>query len=294
MPAHHTAENQTSPIRANVHWMAGPQCELSIQDAVRQRSPQLCAYLLPRASPTLACFDNASSSWVRGAIAPTPRHDDAHPRGPWAGNPLHGRRGPARLLRVPRGPDGAVGLARPRIRLLGRAPDRRDRSTATGFARPRYLVTRTTSSCSRPRWASCRFPRENDRREVAPAARGACWLIDLEQGRFVADEDFKRGERRDRKPLSRSLGHKKRTPRIVLIEDPQPRCQPASRARTCPLLDRQQVLRLHAGGSQASLMQAHVRHGQVPWARWAPTRRSRPSPTSRSCLYTSSSRTSRR
>ena len=94
------------------------------------------------------------------------RHDDADPRS-LGGQSAHGR-GPARLLRVPRRADGAVG--RPRRDLLhGRPPDRRHPRPQRAAPRPLPRHRR------RPRGARLRErraadPGGADRPEVAAAA----------------------------------------------------------------------------------------------------------------------------
>ncbi len=113
-----------------------------------------------------ACFDNALEFLVRGGYPLAHAMMMLIPEA-WAGNPLMDR-GPARLLRVPRRPDGAVG--RPGRDLLhGRAPDRRDprpQRPAPG-ALSRH---RRRARGARLRDGRAADPGGDDRREVAAAA----------------------------------------------------------------------------------------------------------------------------
>ena len=158
----HNGEINT--LRGNVNWMAARQASVD-SELFGNDISKLWPISYEGQSDT-ACFDNALEFLVRGGYSLAARHDDADPGG-LGRQPAH-ERGPARLLRVPRRPHGAVG--RPGRRVLHRRPpDRRD-------ARPQRPAPRALSRHRRrPRGARLRDgraadPGGEDRREVAPAA----------------------------------------------------------------------------------------------------------------------------
>ena len=115
----HNGEINT--LRGNVNWMAARQASVAsplFGDEIEKLWP-----ISYEGQSDTACFDNALEFLVMGGYELAACGDDADPRS-LGGQPAHGR-GPARLLRVPRRADGAVG--RPgRHGLLRRPPDRRD------------------------------------------------------------------------------------------------------------------------------------------------------------------------
>ena len=94
------------------------------------------------------------------------------------------------VLRLPRVPDGAVG--RPRGDRVHRRPrDRRDARPQRPAARPLARDRRTAGSCSRPRPACSTSPPANILRK-GRLQPGKLFLVDLEQGRIVPDDELKR------------------------------------------------------------------------------------------------------
>ena len=159
----HNGEINT--LRGNVNWMAARQASVD-SELFGNDISKLWPISYEGQSDT-ACFDNALEFLVRGGYSLAHAMMMLIPEA-WAGNPLM-ERGAARLLRVPRRPDGALG--RPRRDLLHRRPpDRRD-------ARPqRPAPGPLPRHRRRPRGARLRDgraadPGGEDRREVAPAAR---------------------------------------------------------------------------------------------------------------------------
>ena len=211
-----------------------------------------------------------------------PCDDDADPRG--LGRQSADGRGAARLLRISRRADGAVG--RPgRDGVHRRAPDRRDarpqRPAAGALFRHRRRPRRARLGNGRAARA-----RGDDRRQVAPAAgqdaagrpRAAPHrLRRRDQADAVARPSLSANGWRRRRSCSRTSTRSSRAPRA-----PTSRCSIASR----PSATRRRISR--------SCWRRWRPPARKRSARWAPTRRSRRSPTSRSCSTPISSRTSRR
>ena len=195
----------------------------------------------------------------------------------WAGNPLMDAR-PPRVLRVPRGADGAVG--RPgRDGVHRRPPVSAPRSTATACG-PRATSSPTTTSSSCP--PRCGVPRHPEEKIVKKwrLQPGKMLLVDIEQGRIVYDEELKRDARR---AAARTSDWLERTPH-QLEDMREPRA--ASRALDADtLLDRQQAF----GYTQEDLkiLMTPMAHGGRGGrsARWATTRRSRCCRTGPKPLY---------
>ena len=211
------------------------------------------------------------------------RDDDDDPRG--VGRQPADGRGPARVLRVPRGADGAVG--RPGgDGVHRRPPDRRDarpqRPAAGALHRHRRRLHRDGLGGRR-----ARHPRGEDRQEVAAAA-----------GQDAAGRHRAGPHRRRRGAEAHARDARSPT------ASGSTRCADA-RSRTCPsprrptpsevpLLDRQQAF----GYTQEDLQDHPGADGRRPArrrsARWATTPRCRCSPTGRRSSTTTSSSCSRR
>ncbi len=114
----HNGEINT--LRGNVNWMAARQATVAsplFGDDIKKLWP-----ISYEGQSDTACFDNALEFLDAGRLFARARHDDDDPRG-LGGQSAHGR-GAARLLRIQRRADGAVG--RPGgDRLHQRPPDRR-------------------------------------------------------------------------------------------------------------------------------------------------------------------------
>ena len=134
-PYRYIAHNgEINTLRGNVNWMAARQAS-RVLAAVRQGHQQAVADLLRRPVRHRLLRQRARIPDARRLLA-RPRHDDDDPRG-LGGQSADGR-GAARLLRIQRRADGAVG--RPgRDRLHQRPPDRR-------HARPQRLAAGALSA----------------------------------------------------------------------------------------------------------------------------------------------------
>ena len=132
LPHHRPQRRDQHPARQR-QLDAGPPVAVQFRSCSATTSPS-CGRSPTKASPTPPASTTRSSSWWRRLLA-RPRDDDADPRG-LGRQPADGR-GAARLLRVPRRGDGAVG--RPAGDGLHRRPDRR-------HARPQRPGRRATSS----------------------------------------------------------------------------------------------------------------------------------------------------
>ena len=115
----HNGEINT--LRGNNNWMAARQASVSSK-ALRRRHLQALADLL-RGPVRHRLLRQRARIPGAGRLPARARHDDDDPRG-LGGQSADGR-GAARLLRVQRGPDGAVGRPR-RNRIHRRPADRRD------------------------------------------------------------------------------------------------------------------------------------------------------------------------
>ena len=157
----HNGEINT--LRGNVNWMAARQASVD-SDLFGNDIAKLWPISYEGQSDT-ACFDNALEFLVQGGYSLAHAMMMLIPEA-WAGNPLMDEE-PARLLRVSRRPDGAVG--RPgRGRLHRRAPDRRDarpQRPAPG-ALPRHR--------GRARRARLRVRRAADPGGATSSRSGAC------------------------------------------------------------------------------------------------------------------------
>jgi glutamate synthase (NADPH/NADH) large chain len=119
--------------------------------------------LIPHGQSDTACLDNALELLVGRRLSAGAGGDDADPEA-WAGNPLMDPS--AGLLRVPRGPDGAVG--RPAAVAF---TDGRQIGATLGPQRPaarRFIITDQDHVIMASRWA-CSTSRRAHR-----AASGAC------------------------------------------------------------------------------------------------------------------------
>ena len=184
----HNGEINT--LRGNVNWMAARQASVS-SDAVRRRHQQAVADLL-RGPVRHRLLRQRARIPGAGRLSARARHDDDDPRG-LGGQSAHGR-GAARLLRVQRRADGAVG--RPgRDRLHQRPPDRRHarpQRPAPGalFRHPR-----------RPHHHGVRDGRAADRRKGHRARSGGCsrarccWSISTRAASFPTRSSRRRWPR---------------------------------------------------------------------------------------------------
>ena len=102
----HNGEINT--VRGNYNWMAARQANMQ-SDILGEDLSKLWPISYEGQSDT-ACFDNALEFLTMGGYCAAPCHDDADP-GSLGRQPADGR-GPPRLLRISRGPDGAVGRPR--------------------------------------------------------------------------------------------------------------------------------------------------------------------------------------
>ena len=159
----HNGEINT--LRGNNNWMAARQASVSSElfgDDINKLWP-----ISYEGQSDTACFDNALEFLVQGGYPLAHADDDDDPGG-LGGQSAHGR-GAARLLRVQRRADGAVGRPR-RDRLHQRPPDRR-------HARPQRAAP--GALLRHPRRAHhhgvrdgrAADPRKGHRHQVAPAAR---------------------------------------------------------------------------------------------------------------------------
>ena len=121
----------------------------------------------PRGPVRLGLLRQCPGAAGDGRLLAGPRHDAADPRG--LGRQQADGRAAPRLLRVPRGPDGALG--RPgRGGLHRRPPDRRHPGPQRPAPRPLSGHQRRPGGDGL-RDGRARHPRGEDRQEVAPAAR---------------------------------------------------------------------------------------------------------------------------
>ena len=177
-----------------------------------------------------ACFDNALEFLIRGGYSLPHAAMMLIPEA-WAGNPLMDEE-PARLLRVPRRADGAVG--RPgRDGLLRRQVCRRDARPERPPPGPLHghLRRRGDHGLGGRRAADRAEP---DRPEVAPAAR--------------QDAAHRPRRRAASSPTTRSSPSSSRAhpygkwlARTQIVLEDLPRCPPRRRAPSVSLLDRQQA-----------------------------------------------------
>ena len=136
--------------------------------AVRQRHLEALADLLRRPVGHRLLRQRARVPGA-GRLFARPRDDDADPRG-LGRQPAHGR-GPARLLRIPRRADGAVG--RPGASPSPTAARSARRSTATACAR-RATSSPTTTSSSWPRKSACCRSRKRRSSRSGGCSRARC------------------------------------------------------------------------------------------------------------------------
>ena len=275
----HNGEINT--LRGNNNWMAARQASVSsplFGDDINKLWP-----ISYEGQSDTACFDNALEFLVQGGYPLAHADDDDDPRG-LGGQSAHGR-GAARLLRIQRRADGAVG--RPgRDRLHQRPPDRRHarpQRPASGalFRHPR-----------RPHHHGLRDgraadPGEGHRHQVAAAA-----------GQDAAGRS-RRGPAHSRRGAQ---GDARQEPSLPGVARAAPRsCWKTCRRRPSkadavqPVAARSPAgLRLHPGRPAHPDDADGDRRARKRSARWAPTRRSRRCRTSRSSCSPISSRTSRR
>ena len=162
---HRRHNGEINTVRGNVNWMAARQASVSsplFGDDISKLWP-----ISYEGQSDTACFDNALEFLMPRRLFAAACGDDADPRG-LGGQPAHGR-GPARLLRVPRRADGAVGrpgghglLRRPSM--IGATLDR------NGLRPARYMVTADDEVIMASEDGVLPVPRREDRREVAAAA----------------------------------------------------------------------------------------------------------------------------
>ena len=270
----HNGEINT--LRGNVNWIRARQGAIS--SPILKRDLDKVWPLIYDGQSDSASFDNAFELLVMSGYSIAHAMMMMIPEA-WENHHAHGRE-PPRVLRVPRGDDGAVG--RPGVdRLHRRAPDRRDArpQRAAAFALHRHRRR------SRHHGLGMRVPADTrgaHRQEVAPAA-----------GQDVPGRPRKRphhrrqgaeGQLASARPYAEWIDRI----RIKLDDLPAP-----SEKRAVPnesLLDLQQAFALHAGRRQVHHGADGPRTAKSRSARWATIRRSRCSRTrTRRCTTTSSS-----
>ena len=178
-------------------------------------------------------------------------------------------------------PSSSRGTARRRSRTDGRRSP--PRSTATACARPAGCARATGWWCSRRRSAcstSTRPTSSSDR--LAP---GRMLLVDTDAGRVVPDDEIKRVLAR-RRPYRRWLDEHK-----LYLDDLPP--QPVAPLPPDELAPAAAGLRLHDEELRCWSRRWRAT-ARSRWARWATTRRWRPSPSARSCCRRTSSSSSPR
>ena len=158
----HNGEINT--LRGNVNWIRARQGAISSPDPGRGPGQDLAADL--RRPVRLGLVRQRARAAGDGRLLGRPRHDDDDPGG--VGEPHADGPGAARLLRIPRRDDGALG--RPGLdRLHRRAPDRRHARPQ----RPAAFALHRHRRRPRDHGLGVRLPagaRGEDRQEVAPAA----------------------------------------------------------------------------------------------------------------------------
>ena len=220
-----------------------------------------------------ATFDNVLELLVLAGPLVAARDDDDDPGG------VRGPRRPAgraaRLLRVPPVPDGGVG--RPGGDRVHRRPgDRRDARPQRAAARPLVRDPATAGSCSRPRPASSTRPPENVVRK-GRLQPGKLFLVDVEQGRIVPDEEMKHAVA-TRRPYAEWDEREDRAP-----GGPAARRRRARRRRAAaPPAAR---VRLHAGRHEGDPRAARAERRGARRLDGERPRRSRCSPTGAPLLY---------
>ena len=221
----HNGEINT--LRGNVNWMAARQASVSSR-AVRRRHLQALADLLRRPVRHRLLRQRARIPGA-GRLLARARDDDADPGG-LGGQSAHGR-GAARLLRISRRADGAVG--RPgRDRLHRRPPDRRD-------ARPQrpapgaLLVTRDDRIIMASEMGVLPIP-EKDIVTKWRLQPGKMLLVDLDEGRIISDEEIKA-------TLAKSHPYATGSKRTQIVLEDLPAAAAQGRISNLSLLDRQQA-----------------------------------------------------
>ncbi|MDC4226326.1 MAG: hypothetical protein MPW15_19255 [Candidatus Manganitrophus sp.] len=185
-PYRYIAHNgEINTLRGNVNWMRAREGRLSSElfgDDLEKLFP-----IIDEHQTDSACFDNALELLVMGGRSLPHAMMMMIPEA-WAGNPDDGSR-PARLLRVPRRHDGAVG--RPGRRGLHRRPaDRRHARPQRPAPRalPRHR-RRPGGHGLRGRRAPISAGRDPDQKwRLQP---GKMFLIDTDQGRIIDDQEIK-------------------------------------------------------------------------------------------------------
>ena len=278
----HNGEINT--VRGNTYWMAARRQAMS-SELLGADLEKMVPLIGPNQSDT-ACLDNALELLVIGG-----GYSLAHammmliPEA-WS-DPLMDPNA-ARLLRIPRGADGAVGRAGG-DRLHRRPPDRRDAGPQRPASGPLHRHRRR--SCD-PRLGERRIagPGGEDRPQMAAAA-----------GQDAADRPRGRPHHRRRRDQAEA---RLRAPLRVLAEADAVEARGAARSarghgpgacRTIPrpgsICSRPSATRPRTSSSSSSRWR---RRATTRSARWAPTRRSPRCRTGRSCSTTTSSRISRR
>lgn len=273
----HNGEINT--LRGNVNWMAARRHSMA-STVLGDDLPKLWP-LIPEGQSDSACFDNALELLVAGGYSLAHAMMMLIPEA-WAGNPLMDEQRRAfyefhAALMEPW--DGPAAVCFTDGRQIGATLDR------NGLRPARYLVTDDDLVVMASEMGVLDIPESKivKKWRLQP---GKMLLIDLEQGRIVDDAEIK-AELATAKPYAEWLA----TTQIVLEELPMA-AAPAS-PDPATLLDRQQAF----GYTQEDvkfLLTPMAVTGQEAVARWAPTRPSPCSPTSRSCSTTTSSSASPR
>ena len=272
----HNGEINT--LRGNINWMHARE-KLFASPLFGDDMQEAAADHRARPAATRPCSTTASSCWsctgrslphAMMMMIPEPWQNDEQMSDEQA-----------RVLRVPLLPDGAVGrpgLDRVHRRRAASAPC----SIATACARRATSSPRTAWSSWRPR-SACSTSRRSTSCTRAACSRAACsWSIPT-QGRIVADEEIKRDDRQ-RAAVSRSGS----TSNLVASRRRCPSRRPRRRStssRTTTCCKRQQAFGYTIEDLQDAPGADGGRTARSRSARWAPTRRSPCSRTSRSCCY---------
>ena len=273
----HNGEINT--LRGNFNWIRAREGAIASK-VLGEDLPKLLPLIYDGQSDS-ASFDNALELLVMGGYPLAHAMMMMIPEA-WAGNPADGR-GPPRVLRVPRGADGAVGRSGG-DGVHGRPPDRR-------HARPQRIAARALRRHRRRlrgdglRSRRARHSRAEDRQEMAPAA-----------GQDAARRP-RGGPHRRRRRAQAHARHRQALSRLdralpkLARDDARAR---AGRSAAGGAARPPAGVRLHAGGPQVSSSRRWRRPARRRSARWATTPRCRCSPTSPRSSTTTSSSCSRR
>ena len=232
----HNGEINT--LRGNINWMRAREA-LFESDLYEPGDVKKLLPIIREGLSDTACLDNAVELLVKSGYGLAHADDDADPRG--VGEPRDDVAGEEGLLRLPQLPDGALG--RPRVDRLHRRQGHRRRPRPQRPAAQPLLGHQGRPGRSWPPRSACStIPPE----EVVLKGRlepGKMFLVDIEQGRIVDDEELKHSIA-TAKPYGKWLrehdGPAGRGPRGA------PRPRPGPRDPAPPPAG----LRLHPGGPQ--------------------------------------------